>query len=171
MFGRWNLLLPWSLFRWHFFFAGGCFFSLAKVCKGWISSDQRDDSFLTSRDLCWPHKRDYCWKQLWKNQLVLPRMLVHQPVLCCICRKASEEMLEGDDPLEDYQATLRQSWPAISLKTVFLSMKGWTRQRTQRKRCLWFLVGFLLKGRLKDIEGFWAVVLNLNEIETQPWFL
>ena len=23
-------------------------------------------------------------------------------------------MLEGDDPLEDYQATLRQSWPAMT---------------------------------------------------------
>ena len=27
---------------------------------------------------------------------------------------------------------------------------------------------FLLKGRLKDVEGFWAVVWNLNEIEAQP---
>ena len=43
---------------------------------------------------------------------------------------------------------------AISLKTVFLTMKGWTRQRTQRKWCLLFLVGFLLKGWLKDVEGF-----------------
>ena len=70
-------------------------FSLAKVCKGSTWSDQRDDLFLTSRDLCWPRNRDYCWKQhphSFQKSTCPSKNFGASTCRCCIYRKDSESI-------------------------------------------------------------------------------